>query len=86
MGILSWIILGLVAGALAKFILPGRQPGGFIGTILIGIAGAVAGGYLGHFFGWRQVTSFDLGGIVIATIGAIVLLLLWGILFGRKNG
>jgi uncharacterized membrane protein YeaQ/YmgE (transglycosylase-associated protein family) len=86
MGILSWILLGLIAGALAKFILPGRQPGGFIGTTLIGIAGAVVGGYLGQFIGWGRVESFDLGGIFIATLGAIVLLLVWGILFGRKSG
>ena len=86
MGILSWILLGLIAGAIAKFILPGRQPGGFIVTTLIGIAGAVIGGYLGQFIGWGRVTSFDLGGIFIATLGAIVLLVAWGILFGRKSG
>jgi uncharacterized membrane protein YeaQ/YmgE (transglycosylase-associated protein family) len=86
MGILSWILLGLIAGALAKFILPGRQPGGFIVTTLIGMVGAVVGGYLGQFIGWGRVASFDLGGIFIATMGAIVLLIIWGVLFGRKSG
>ena len=78
MGIISWIILGLIAGALAKFILPGKQPGGIIVTSLIGIAGAVIGGFLGQFIGLGQVSSFDIGGILIATGGAIVLLVIWG--------
>lgn len=75
MGILSWILLGLVAGALAKFIMPGKDPGGMIVTILIGIAGAVVGGFLGSFIGLGKIESFDLGGIFIATAGAIVLLI-----------
>jgi uncharacterized membrane protein YeaQ/YmgE (transglycosylase-associated protein family) len=77
MGILSWILLGLVAGALAKFIMPGRDPGGIFVTILIGIAGAVIGGFLGSFLGLGKIESFDLGGIFIATIGAILLLLIY---------
>ena len=85
MGIFSWIFLGLIAGALAKFILPGRQPGGFFMTILIGIAGAVIGGYLGSFIGLGKVESFDLGGIFIATVGSIVLLLAWSFLQKRKG-
>lgn len=75
MGILSWILLGLVAGALAKFIMPGKDPGGFIVTTLIGIAGAITGGFLGTFIGLGKVESFDLGGIFIATAGAILLLI-----------
>ena len=55
MGILSWILLGLIAGALAKFIMPGRDPGGLIVTILIGIAGAIVGGFLGSFIGLGRV-------------------------------
>jgi uncharacterized membrane protein YeaQ/YmgE (transglycosylase-associated protein family) len=77
MGILSWIFLGLIAGALAKFIMPGKDPGGIIVTILIGIAGAVLGGFLSTFIGMGKVESFDLGGIFIATLGAIVLLILY---------
>jgi uncharacterized membrane protein YeaQ/YmgE (transglycosylase-associated protein family) len=74
MGILSWIFLGLVAGALAKFIMPGKQGGGLLITMLLGIGGAVVGGFLGSLIGMGKVESFDLGGILIATIGAIVLL------------
>jgi uncharacterized membrane protein YeaQ/YmgE (transglycosylase-associated protein family) len=77
MGIISWIFLGLIAGALAKFLVPGKDPGGLIVTILIGIVGAILGGFLGSFIGLGRVESFDLGGIVIATIGAIILLILY---------
>jgi uncharacterized membrane protein YeaQ/YmgE (transglycosylase-associated protein family) len=77
MGIISWIFLGLIAGALAKFLVPGKDPGGFIVTILIGIVGAILGGFLGSFIGLGRVESFDFGGIVIATLGAIILLVLY---------
>ena len=77
MGILSWILLGLIAGALAKLIVPGKDPGGFFVTILIGIAGGVLGGFLGRFIGLGKIESFDLGGIFIATVGAIVLLVIY---------
>ena len=77
MGILSWIFLGLIAGALAKLIMPGKDPGGFFVTILIGIAGGVLGGFLGRFIGLGKIESFDLGGIFIATVGAIVLLVIY---------
>lgn len=86
MGILSWIFLGLVAGALAKFIMPGKDPGGLFVTILIGIIGAMLGGFLGSFIGLGAVTSFDLGGIFIATIGSIVLLILYRVVMkGKKS-
>ena len=77
MGIISWIFLGLIAGALAKFVVPGKDPGGFIVTILIGIVGAILGGFLGSFIGLGRVESFDLGGVIIATLGAIILLVLY---------
>jgi uncharacterized membrane protein YeaQ/YmgE (transglycosylase-associated protein family) len=77
MGILSWIFLGLIAGALAKFIMPGKDPGGIIVTIIIGIVGAILGGFVGQYIGLGKVESFDFGGIVIATVGAIVLLILY---------
>ena len=79
MGIISWILLGLVAGALAKFIMPGKDPGGIIVTILIGIVGAVLGGFLGSFIGFGKIESFDLGGIMIATLGAFLLLAIYRI-------
>ena len=84
MGILSWILLGLIAGALAKFIMPGKDPGGCLITIVIGIVGAILGGFLGSFFGLGRVESFDIGGILIATVGAIVLLLIYRLVRGKK--
>ena len=79
MGFFSWIFLGLIAGALAKFIMPGKDPGGIFVTILIGILGGVVGGFLGTFIGLGKIESFDLGGIFIATFGAIVLLVIYRI-------
>lgn len=74
MGILSWIVFGLIAGALAKFIMPGDDPGGIIVTILIGIAGAVVGGFLASLLGLGTVTGFNIGSFLIAIVGALVLL------------
>jgi uncharacterized membrane protein YeaQ/YmgE (transglycosylase-associated protein family) len=87
MGILSWILLGLVAGALAKFIMPGKDPGGIIVTILIGIAGAVLGGFLAGRIGIGKgnVESFDLGGIFVATVGAFLLLLIYKLVMKNMN-
>ena len=75
MGILAWIILGLIAGAIAKAIMPGRDPGGFIVTALIGIVGAVIGGFLGNMiFGIGGVSGVDIRSILISVVGALVLL------------
>ncbi|MAT51187.1 MAG: GlsB/YeaQ/YmgE family stress response membrane protein [Porticoccaceae bacterium] len=76
MGILSWIILGLIAGVLAKWIMPGKDPGGFIITTLLGIGGAFVGGYLGALVGFGGVNDFSLGSIVTAMVGALILLYL----------
>lgn len=81
-GILGWIIVGLIAGVLAKWIMPGNDPGGIIVTILIGIAGGLLGGF--------AATQLGIGGgnfvnILIATAGAIVLLLLYRIVRGRRT-
>ncbi|MEO5902766.1 MAG: GlsB/YeaQ/YmgE family stress response membrane protein [Gemmatimonadaceae bacterium] len=75
---LYWIILGLVAGTLAKFLVPGRDPSGCIITILLGIIGAFLGGFIGTRIGWGAVSAgaFDLRSVGLATFGAIVLLLL----------
>jgi uncharacterized membrane protein YeaQ/YmgE (transglycosylase-associated protein family) len=74
MGILSWIVFGLIAGALAKFIMPGDDPGGFIVTTLIGIVGAVVGGFIGSAMGLGSLTGFDIRSFLIAIGGAIILL------------
>ena len=75
MGILMWIMFGLIAGAVAKFVMPGRDPGGIFVTILLGIVGAVVGGYLGTFFGFGTVTGFDVRSLLIAIGGALILLI-----------
>ena len=80
MGVIVWILLGLVAGALAKFIMPGRDPGGIIVTILIGIAGALIGGFISTKLGYGSVDGFDLRSIVIAVLGAILLLFVFRVL------
>ena len=74
MGILSWILLGLVVGVLAKWIMPGDDPGGIIVTILIGIAGAFIGGFLATQLGIGTVSGFNLGSLAIAIGGSLLLL------------
>lgn len=86
MGIISWIFLGLIAGALAKFIMPGKDPGGIFVTILIGIVGGILGGFLGTFMGLGKIESFDLGGLFIATVGSIILLILYRLVAKKKEG
>jgi uncharacterized membrane protein YeaQ/YmgE (transglycosylase-associated protein family) len=74
-GILAWIIIGGLAGALAKLLMPGRDPGGCIITILLGIAGAVVAGWLGHMVGWYNPDEG--AGFVAAVVGAFILLALY---------
>jgi uncharacterized membrane protein YeaQ/YmgE (transglycosylase-associated protein family) len=80
MGILSWIVMGLIVGLLAKLIMPGRDPGGLIITTLLGIVGAFVGGFIGSFLGLGPVTGFNLGSILLATGGAILLLILYRVI------
>ena len=77
MGFFSWIIMGLIAGALAKWILPGDDPGGFFVTILIGVAGGMLGGFIGASMGIGTVAGFDLLSLGLAIGGAIILLLVY---------
>ena len=74
MGILSWILFGLVAGLVAKWIMPGNEGGSIVMTIILGIAGAVVGGFISTFFGMGQVNGFNLGSMVVAIIGAMIVL------------
>jgi uncharacterized membrane protein YeaQ/YmgE (transglycosylase-associated protein family) len=80
MGILSWIVLGLIVGVIAKFIMPGRDPGGIIITILIGIVGAFVGGFIGSLLGFGTVTGFNAGSIMLAIGGAVLLLILYRVI------
>lgn len=77
MGIIAWIIFGLIAGAIAKLIMPGDDPGGIIVTIIIGIVGAVVGGFLASLVGIGGVSGFNIGSFIVAIIGAIVLLAIY---------
>jgi len=81
-GILGWIIIGGLAGVIAKFIMPGRDPGGIIVTILLGVAGAVLAGFLGQAVGW-----YDAGegaGFLAAIVGALILLVIYRMVVGRR--
>ena len=86
MGFFAFLILGLIVGAIAKLILPGKQGGGWFVTLLLGVAGAFLGGWIGSL-----VTGANLGGFwewhtwFWAIVGAIIVLLLWGLIFGRKR-
>jgi uncharacterized membrane protein YeaQ/YmgE (transglycosylase-associated protein family) len=81
-GIIGWIVVGLIAGVLAKLIMPGKDPGGIIVTILIGIAGALIGGFVASKL---NVGGGNIMNIVIATCGAIVLLILYRLLFRSRT-
>ena len=82
MTILGWILFGLVVGALAKLVMPGRDPGGFIVTILLGIAGAVLGGFIGRAMGFYR--EGEPAGWVMAFLGSVLLLFLYRLMVGRR--
>ena len=84
MGILTWIIVGLIAGALGKLIMPGDDPGGIIVTIILGIVGAFVGGFVFGLFGGAGVTGFNLGSLIVATIGAIIVLAIYRAVAGGR--
>ena len=87
MGVVSWIILGLLSGAIAKIVLPGRDPGGIVGTTVIGVAGAFLGGWISAHFLHRSVAHhfYDLKTWVAAVGGALVLLIGYRIVFGDSR-
>jgi uncharacterized membrane protein YeaQ/YmgE (transglycosylase-associated protein family) len=82
MGILAWILFGLVVGVIAKLVMPGRDPGGFIVTILLGIAGALVGGFLGRAMGLYR--EGEAAGWIMSILGAIVLLALYRLVARRR--
>ncbi len=85
MGIITWIVFGLIAGIIAKLLMPGRDPGGCIVTMLLGIIGAFVGGFLYRLLTGREVFfQFDIGSLVVAVLGAIVVLALYRIFAGRR--
>ena len=78
MGILTWIIFGLIAGAIAKFIMPGNQNMGWLMTIILGIVGAFVGGWIGTMLGLGTTDDFDIGSIALAVVGALIVLWIYG--------
>lgn len=80
MGILSWIILGLLAGLIAKAIRPGSDPGGWIVTILIGMLGAVVGGWIGSAIGWGPVNEFSLRTLLLSVGGSVIVLWIYAMI------
>jgi uncharacterized membrane protein YeaQ/YmgE (transglycosylase-associated protein family) len=84
MSILAWVVVGLIAGALAKLIMPGDDPGTIIVTILIGIVGAFVGGFVVQLLGGTGLTGFSIWSIIVATLGAIILLAIYRLFAGRR--
>jgi uncharacterized membrane protein YeaQ/YmgE (transglycosylase-associated protein family) len=83
-GILGWIVIGLLAGGIAKLLMPGRDPGGCIITILLGIAGALLAGFIGKSVGWYETNEG--AGFLAAIVGAFVILLVYRMIAGRRGG
>lgn len=82
MGVIGWIIFGLIVGIVAKFMMPGRDPGGFVITAILGIVGALLGGFLGRALGWYR--EGEPAGFILAVIGAIIVLAVYRALAGRR--
>ena len=83
MGLISWILVGAIAGLLAKWIMPGSGPGGFIITIILGMAGASIGGFVVGVLGGTGATGFNIWSILVATLGALILLFVYGLIARR---
>ena len=83
MAILGWIVFGLIVGALAKLVMPGRDGGGIIVTILLGIAGAVLGGFIGQALGWYG--EGEAAGFIVSFFGAVLLLALYRMFTRRRR-
>ena len=86
MGILSWIVLGLIAGAIARGVMPGRGPKGILVTMVIGIVGAFLGGFIGTALGMGSVDGFDLRSLFLSVVGAVALLLGYRALASKNTG
>jgi uncharacterized membrane protein YeaQ/YmgE (transglycosylase-associated protein family) len=83
MGLISWIVIGLLAGLLARWIMPGEDPGGIIVTLLVGMAGASVGGFIVSILGGVGTTGFNVWSILVATLGAAILLALYRLVAHR---
>ena len=83
MGLISWIVIGVIAGLVARRIVPGSDPGRFIVTVILGIAGASLGGFVMSLLGGSGTTSFDVWSVLVATLGAVMSLYLYSLLVSR---
>ena len=79
MGILLWVVFGLIAGAIAKFLMPGKVPGGILLTIAVGIVGAIVGGFIGTRLGFGDIDGFNLGSMLLAVGGGVLVLFIFGL-------
>ena len=84
MNVLAWILFGLLAGGLAKFIMPGKDPGGCLITCAIGLIGALIGGFVTRLFGFGPVSGFNVHSLAVAILGSVVLLVLFRVIVSRK--
>ncbi|TSI13868.1 GlsB/YeaQ/YmgE family stress response membrane protein [Brevibacterium aurantiacum] len=86
MGFIAYLVLGLIAGAIAKLILPGRQGGGWIATLILGVIGALLGGWIGSaVFGAGVSSFFDISTWLCAIGGSLIVLVVWGLITGRSR-
>jgi len=85
MSILAWLVVGLIAGFLAKYVVPGEGPGGILGDLIVGVAGAIAGGWLFQFFGHAGASGMNLYSIGVAFVGAVILLFVVRTMTGRQT-
>lgn len=83
LGVIGWIVFGLIVGAIAKLLMPGRDPGGIIVTMALGIAGALLGGFLGRALGWYQEN--EPAGFLMSLAGAVLLLFIYRMVVGRRR-
>jgi len=88
MSIVAWLVVGLIAGFLARLVFPGEEPGpgGIVGDLIVGIVGAVIGGWVFRAFGGVGVTGINLGSIIVAFVGGVILLVVWRSIAGRRVG
>lgn len=85
MSVLAWIVVGIIAGWLAKMVVRGEGPGGILGDLLIGVIGAIIGGWVFNYFGHPGVTGLNIGSIVVAFVGGIILLLIMRAVTGTRR-
>jgi uncharacterized membrane protein YeaQ/YmgE (transglycosylase-associated protein family) len=85
MGIVLWAVFGLIAGAIAKYLMPGKTPGGIIVTIVLGIVGAIVGGFIGSQLGFGDISGFDLRSMLLAIGGGVLVLFIYGLVTSQKR-